>query len=128
MALKNKFGDDVIIHWHDRKRWCGLPLSFTRYYIVEKPGQWIKLYCDIGFFSSKIEEIQLYRMDDVSLHQNLLNKIFGVGTIDIKSDDKSMPEFKVLRIKKPYQVYDLLSTLIVKDRKAKNFRWGEYSD
>ena len=37
----SKYGSDCIEHWHDRKRWCGLPLSFTRYSIVEKPGKWL---------------------------------------------------------------------------------------
>lgn len=126
MSIKSKFGDDVIIHWQDRKRWCGLPLSFTRYYILEKPGQWIKLFCETGLLTSRFEEVQLYRIEDFSLTQSLTNKIWGVGNIMIKSNDKTMPVFNIIRIKNPYKVYDKLTDLVARDRKDRNFRWGEF--
>ena len=43
MSAKTGYGPDVNVLWHDRKRWCGLPLSFTRYRIIEKPTKWLKL-------------------------------------------------------------------------------------
>lgn len=126
MSIKKKFGDDIIIHWQDRKRWCGMPLSFTRYYILEKPGQWIKLFCETGLLTSHFEEVQLYRIEDFSLNQTFTNKIWGVGNIRIKSNDKSAPIFDIVRIKRPYEVYDILTSLVARDRKDRNFRWGEF--
>lgn len=126
MNINKKFGDDVIIHWRDRKRFCGLPLSFTRYYLLEKPNQWLKLFCETGFLTSHYEEIQLYKIEDFNLHQTLTNKIWGVGSITVKSNDKSMPVFNILRIKEPYKVYDILTGFVAKDRQNKNFRWGEF--
>ena len=126
MNISKKFGDDVIIHWQDRKRWCGLPLSFTRYYILEKPGQWIKLFCETGLLASHFEEVQLYRIEDFSLNQTFSNKIWGVGNITIKSNDKSMPLFNIVRVKRHYEVYDILTSLVSKDRRDRNFRWGEF--
>lgn len=128
MNLQKKFGNDVIIHWKDRKRWCGMPLSFTRYYIVEKPGKWLKLFCEIGFFTNRYEEVQLYRVEDFSMHQTLINKLWGVATIIVKSNDRSAPTLNLTRIAKPYQVYDLISSLVTRDRKEKNFRWSEFQD
>ncbi len=126
MSIQSKFGDDVIVHWQDRKRWCGMPLSFTRYYILEKPNQWLKLFCETGFLTSHFEEIQLYRIEDLSLNQSLSNKIWKVGNITVKSNDKSMPVFNITRVKNPYRVYDKLTELIARDRRDRNFRWGEY--
>lgn len=126
MSIQSKFGDDVIVHWQDRKRWCGMPLSFTRYYILEKPNQWLKLFCETGFLTSHFEEIQLYRIEDLSLNQSLSNKIWKVGNITVKSNDKSMPVFNITRVKNPYKVYDKLTELIARDRRDRNFRWGEY--
>lgn len=128
MNLKKRFGNDIIIHWKDRKRWCGLPLSFTRYYIIEKPNQWIKLFCEKGFLTNTYEEVQIYRVEDFSMQQTLTNKIFGVGTISVKSNDRSAPTLNLIRITKPYQVYDLLASLVSRDRKSKNFRWSEFQD
>lgn len=126
MSIQSKFGDDVIVHWQDRKRWCGMPLSFTRYYILEKPNQWLKLFCETGFLTSHFEEIQLYRIEDLSLNQSLSNKIWKVGNITVKSNDKSMPVFNITRVKNPYRVYDKLTELIARDRRDRNFRWGEF--
>jgi hypothetical protein len=128
MNLQRKFGNDIIVHWKDRKRWCGMPLSFTRYYIVEKPNKWIKLFCETGFLTNHYEEIQLYRIEDFSIRQTLTNKIWGVATIMVKSNDRSTPTLNLTRITKPYQVYELLSSLVTRDRTDKNFRWSEFQD
>lgn len=128
MNIQKKFGNDIVVHWKDRKRWCGLPLSFTRYYVIEKPGQWIKLFSEIGLLTSRFEEVQLYRVEDLAMQQTLTNKIWGVGTIAVKSNDKRTPTLNIIRVAKPYQVYDMLTGLVTKDRKEKNFRWSELQD
>ncbi len=128
MSLQKRFGEDIIVHWKDRKRWCGLPLSFTRYYIIEKEGKWIKLFCETGFLTSHFEEVQLYRIEDFTINQTLTNKIWGVGSIIVKSNDKSNPTLNIKRVAKPYYVYDLISSLVARDRKDRNFRWSEFQD
>ena len=125
-TVNKKFGDDIIVHWKDRKRNFGMPLSFTQYYILEKEGEWLKLFCETGFLSSHFEEVQLYKVEDFSINQTLGDKMFGVGTITIKSSDKTAPVFKILRIKQPYKVYDLIAKLVARDRRDRNFRWGEF--
>ncbi len=125
-TVNKKFGDDVIVHWKDRKRNFGMPLSFTQYYILEKEGEWLKLFCETGFLSSHFEEVQLYKVEDFSINQTLGDKMFGVGTITVKSSDKTAPVFKILRVKQPYKVYDLIAKLVARDRRDRNFRWGEF--
>ena len=125
-TINKKFGDDVIVHWKDRKRNFGMPLSFTQYYILEKEGEWLKLFCETGFLSSHFEEVQLYKVEDFSINQTLGDKMFGVGTITVKSSDKTAPVFKILRVKQPYKVYDLIAKLVARDRRDRNFRWGEF--
>lgn len=126
MNIKKKFGADCIVHWQDRKRFCGLPLSFTRYYIVEKLGQWVKLFRETGILSSHFEEIQMYRIEDFQITQSWTNKIWNTGSIIIKSNDKSSPTLSIVRVDKPYEVYDLLTKLVAEDRQKRNFRWGEF--
>lgn len=125
MSFEKKFGEDATVLWKDRKRYFGMPISFTRYFLVEKEGQWLKLFCETGFLSSHIEEIQLYRIEDFQVNRTLGDKIFGVGSIIIKSTDKSAPVFKIIRVAKPFEVYDKLTELVARDRKDRNFRWGE---
>ena len=69
--------ENLNIIWKDRKRPIfGLPLSFTKYTLLED-----KLLIDTGLFSTKQEEVKLYRIMDVTLKRSFIQKIFGVGTI-----------------------------------------------
>lgn len=126
MSIKKRFGEDVVVHWKDRKRILGMPISFTQYFILEKEGEWLKLFCETGVLSSHFEEVQLYKIEDFSINQTLGDKMFNVGTITIKSNDKTAPVFKILRVKNPYKVYELLAKLVARDRRDRNFRWGEF--
>jgi len=121
----DKFGSDCIEHWHDRKRWCGLPLSFTRYAIIEKPGKWIKLISEVGFLSTHVEETQLFRVDDSSIFQSFTNSLFGTGTLKVYCKDASNETMDLIRIKNPHKVRNLLNELVERDRKSHNVMYGE---
>ena len=60
--------------WKDRKRYFGLPLSFTRYALSED-----RLFLSVGFLNIKDDEILLYRIRDINTSRNLWQRIFGVG-------------------------------------------------
>ncbi len=117
---KRNIYEDVEILWKDRKRYMGMPISFTRYIIIKKPGKWIKLISDIGFFHSEIEEINLFRIEDIKVYQSFANKFWGVGTITIYSKDRSTPETTILRVKDPYKVRSLITELLEEDRSSRN--------
>lgn len=121
-----KFDKDCEIIWHDRKRFMGMPLSFTRYYIVKKGNEWIKIFRHKGFFSSIIDEINVYRCFDIRLHASLADKIFGTGSIKVESNDAAAPEFYMYHIANPYKVRDLLSNLIEIERKKRRVGITEF--
>ena len=52
-------GDQYI--WKDRKRFWGMPLSFTRYAILED-----RLFLSVGFLNVRDEEVLLYRIRDLN--------------------------------------------------------------
>ena len=89
--------------WKDRKRFLGLPLSFTRYRLSED-----RLFCETGFFNIKSDEVLLYRVRDLRLTLNLAQRIFGVGTICVVSSDKSIPHLDLKNIKNPRMVKELI--------------------
>ena len=62
--------------WKDRKRFLGMPLSFTRYRLSED-----RLFCETGFLNVKSDEVLLYRVRDLRLTMSLGQRIFGVGTV-----------------------------------------------
>lgn len=121
-----KFDEDCEVIWHDRKRFLGMPLSFTRYYLVKKDNEWIKIFRDKGLLSSIIDEVNVYRCFDLRLHASLMDKIVGTGSVHIDSNDSAMPEFGLMHIKNPYKVRDLLSSLIEIERKKRRVGITEF--
>jgi len=121
-----KFDKDCEVIWHDRKRHFGLPISFYRYYIVKKEGEWVKFFRHKGFLSAVIDEINIYRCYDVSMHLSLADKIFKTGTIRISSNDATAPQFHLRHIANPYKVRDLVSSLIEIERKKRHIGITEF--
>lgn len=103
------------IIWQDRKRPIfGLPISFTKYKLTEE-----KLLVKTGILSIQEEEVQLYRIMDLTLKCSLWQRIFNVGTIHCCSGDKTTPEFDIKDIKNPSEVKGLLSNKIEEQRSKK---------
>ena len=121
-----RFDKDCEVIWKDRKRHMGMPISFYRYYIVKKEGEWVKFFRHKGFWSAIIDEINVYRCYDVSLKISFFDKIFRTGTIKILSNDASAPEFHLRHIANPYKVRDLISNLIEIERKKKHIGITEF--
>lgn len=93
--------------WKDRKRYLGLPLSFTRYAVSDD-----RLFLSTGLLNIKDEEILLYRVRDLSLSRSLGQRIFGVGTIVVTSSDKSQPVLQIKNVKDPAGVKELIHTQV----------------
>lgn len=113
------FKGDMYI-WKDRKRFMGMPLSFTRYGLSED-----RLFLSVGFFSVKDEEILLYRIRDISSKRNLWQRIFGVGTVTVDSSDKSTPQVILKNIKFPQDFKELLHKNVEECKMRRRMRYGE---
>lgn len=111
--------NDVI--WHDRKRHFGLPLSFTVYYITDD-----RLFVETGLFTTRVESILLYRIRDISLERNLLQKLFGVGSVKTVSSDKTTPDLVLKNIKNAAQVSELLHENVEEMKLKRRMRVSEF--
>jgi len=104
---------DII--WQERKRiWCGLPWTFTVYSMSED-----RLFIKKGLFNLREDEVRLYRIKDLILRRSLLQRIFGLGTISIKSSDASMSNFDLVNIKNSGEIKEKLSRLVEEERQKK---------
>lgn len=128
MNVSRKYGAGAELVWKDRKRWLGMPLSFTRYVLVRKPGSWFKLFLDIGFLSTHLDEVNVYRICDIGFNQGLLGKMLNVGDVTLYTSDESMPTVVLKNIKNPHRVRDMFSTYMEEQRKANNIRMAEFHD
>ena len=111
-------GDQYI--WRDRKRFLGMPLSFTRYALSED-----RLFLSVGFFSIKDEEVLLYRVRDISSSRTLWQRLFGVGTVTVISSDKTMPNLVLKNIKNPMRIKEVLHNPVEEMKIRRRMRVGE---
>lgn len=106
--------------WKDRKRYMGMPISFTRYAMSED-----RLFLSTGFFNIKDEEILLYRIRDINTSRTLWQRIFGVGTVSVISADKTMPNLVLKNVKRPLEVKELLHKQVEEMKIRRRVRLGE---
>ena len=106
--------------WKDRKRYLGMPISFTRYMLSED-----RLFTSVGFLNIKDDEILLYRVRDIDTSRSLWQRIFGVGTVTVMSSDKSMPTLVMKNIKDPVFVKELLHKQVEEMKLKRRVRIGE---
>ena len=106
--------------WKDRKRILGMPLTFTRYRMSED-----RLFLSTGFFTTKDDEVLLYRVRDISLTITLWQRIFGVGTVTIMSSDKTLPTLVLKNIKQPRIIKEKIHQQVEEMKMRRRMRIGE---
>ena len=108
--------------WKDKKRYFGMPISFTRYRLSED-----RLFLSVGFLNIRDEEILLYRVRDIATKRSLWQRIFGVGTITVVSSDKTMPTLVLQNVKDPVMVKELIHKQVEEMKIQRKVRIGEIS-
>ena len=109
--------------WKDRKRYFGLPLSFTRYRLSED-----RIFVEKGFLNIHVEEVLLYRVRDLELQLKLTQRIFGVGTVCVHSSDKTAPDLYLLNVKHPREVKELIFRQVEQEKDQRRMRTMEMVD
>lgn len=108
--------------WKERKRiWCGLPWTFTVYSFDEE-----RIFVDTGFFNKRQDEIRMYRVLDITVTRKFGQRIFGMGSIQLKTSDKTMGDFEIKNIKKVMDVKMQLSDLVEANREKKRITGREF--
>ena len=109
--------EEIQYLWQDRKRYFGLPLSFTRYFLSED-----RLFIEEGLFNIKADEVLLYRVRDIDLNMKLTQRIFGVGTVCVHSSDQSMPHMDLKHVKNPRMVKELIHRSVEQAKDKRRMR------
>jgi membrane protein YdbS with pleckstrin-like domain len=66
-----------------------------------------------GLFSKDIDTLELWHVDDIHLHQSLVDRILGLGIITIESHDETMPKLVLHGLPKPMQLYESLKQRVI---------------
>lgn len=106
--------------WTDRKRFMGMPLSFTRYALSED-----RLFLSVGLLSVRDDEMLLYRVRDIATKRNLWQRLFRMGTVSIISSDKTQPTLLLKNIKNPMNVKEIIHKQVEEAKLKRRMRVGE---
>ena len=106
--------------WKDRKRYFGLPLSFSRYSLSED-----RIFLEKGFLNINADEVLLYRVRDLELNLKLTQRIFGVGTVWVHSSDQSIPHLELKNVKKPREVKEMIHRAVEEAKEKRSMRTME---
>ena len=115
--------DPIKYVWKDRKRYFGLPISFTRYRLSED-----RIFREKGLFNLREEEVLLYRVRDLELTRSLWQRIFRVGTICVHSSDKTSPHLDLVNVRDPKMVKELVFKMVEQAKDARRIRTTELLD
>ena len=124
--MANSWGENSVIEWQDKKRILGMPISFTKYSLVVSE-EWTKIFVKTGLLFTREEEINLYRIYDISMTSSLFDKIFGVGTITLYSKDESTQCLQLMHVKNPKEVRNMLANKIEEEKVKRGFRVAEFN-
>ena len=108
-AVKDLLVEDEIL-WKDRKRYLGMPISFTIYSLDQN-----RLYLKKGLLNTTMDELLLYRVLDVKLSRSLGQKIFGVGSITLVTADQTNQTLVIKNIKDLRDLYNHVEGLSLYD-------------
>lgn len=73
-----------------------------------------------GLFTRRSDRIEVIDIDDVSYEQGPVQRLLGVGTIDISSSDRSDPELRLVGIEKVSQVAGLIDDVRRTERRRRS--------
>ena len=113
--------EGIVIFWSDRKRYFGLPISFTKYSLSAE-----RVFVSKGLIKTTYEQTMLYRVVDVKCSITLWQRFFGVGTVTILSNDKSAPEVVLCNIQNPLHVKEMVHHLVEAIRQQKDIKPTEF--
>lgn len=76
-----------------------------------------RLFKETGILSRSFNEIELVRVDDVSVSQNLIQRVFNVGVITvIAPSDQTEPRLELVGIADPIEVKEQIRTHVRRRR------------
>ena len=80
-----------------------LRLKTTYYEVCPDRIEWSR-----GIFDRKVDNIDMFRVIDLRLRRTLLDCVFGIGTVELITTDKTDPEFSFEKMRDSRTLYDVI--------------------
>ena len=72
-----------------------------------------------GLVTTDIDTLELWHVNDISMRQGPIDKLFGVGSIHITADDKSTPELTFRSVADPRRLYEQLKDRVIRVKRQR---------
>jgi membrane protein YdbS with pleckstrin-like domain len=66
-----------------------------------------------GLLGKTIDTMELWHVDDIKFHQSFMERILGVGTVTIMSDDQTTPSLPLRGLPNPRTIFDALKNRVI---------------
>lgn len=97
--------------------WKMLVIHTTNYSITNQ-----RLIIGKGIFHRRYEEVELFRVRDISIRRSLIMRLFGLGTVIVYSRDMTSPDTRLRSISRPFVVADTLRKHVFAAKEARGLR------
>jgi uncharacterized membrane protein YdbT with pleckstrin-like domain len=104
--------------------WMLVEVALIRTQVFEVTSQ--RLRWTRGILTKRTDEMELYRVLDVSLVEPLLLRMVGAGNIEIRSADTSTPQLKLPAVKGARELREQLRAAVEQCRERKGVRVTEF--
>ena len=94
-----------MVEFVERKRWLflGLPFTFTKYTVKEE-----LITVNRGLLKTAENDCYMYKVQDVELNVNLIQRIFGMGTVKCYTGDTTDSVLLLENIKNAKVIKDFI--------------------
>ena len=96
-------------------------VAATRYRLTTQ-----RLFRQTGLVAKHVEEIELFRVKDVTLDQGFLDRLLGTGTVVVLSTDDTAPRLDLHGILGPMEVKEQIRTAFRASRQREGMRMAEF--
>lgn len=95
-------------------------LNTTTYTITSQ-----RIMVKTGLIGKNVEEIELLRVNDLSVAQSIPDRMLGIGTLTVFSDDASSPQLLFRKIHDAQKIKDVLRKAVRDEKVANNISYRE---
>ena len=96
-------------------------VASTRYRLTTQ-----RLFAQTGLIAKNLEEVELFRVKDVTLRQGVLDRLLGVGTVTVLSTDDTAPRLALAGIRDPLAAKEAIRTAFRAARQREGMRTAEF--
>ncbi len=107
-------GERVLWRGRPSKLWSPRLALMNRYRLTDQRLRW-----EYGFIARRVEEVELFRVNDVAVKQAALERLVGIGDITCYTSDTTSPQKILHNIRDAEGVKDLVRSAVRRERERR---------